>query len=72
MSSILPSSKRNGTYEFGWVPEGEEVVLIAIKKKENKLYLGKKETNTKTILEVDLDFKEVSFEKLQEELEKLN
>ncbi|WP_052158286.1 energy transducer TonB [Lacinutrix jangbogonensis] len=70
MSSILPSTKRNGNYEFGWVPKGEEVILIAIKYKDNKIYLGKQETNTTTVS--DLEFKEVTIQELKGELQKLN
>ena len=72
MSSILPGSKRNGNYEFGWVPKDEDVVLIGIKWEENKIYLGKKETNIKVVSELELDFKEVTVQELKTELQKLN
>lgn len=74
ISSILPSNKRNGSYEFGWVPKNEAVVLIAIKWKENNLYLGKKETNTASVLnqDFDMDFKEITFKALTKEIQKID
>ncbi len=72
ISSILPSKKRGVFTDFGDVPANEEVVLIAIKKVEDKLFLGIKETTTKPIDELDLDFKEVSVDKLKAEFQALN
>ncbi|WP_299883924.1 hypothetical protein [uncultured Lacinutrix sp.] len=72
MSSILPSIKRNSDYEFGWVPKDEEVILIAIKWKGNKLYLGKKTANTKIVQDLNLNFKEVTVHELKKELETLD
>lgn len=72
MRSILPSSKRKGNYEFGWVSKDEEVVLIGIKWQANKIYLGKKETNMKAVSELELDFKEETIQELKTELQKQN
>jgi len=72
ISSILPSSKRNDNFEFGWVPKDEDVVLIAIKQKDNKFYLGKKDIKTSRVLKQDIDFKEVTIQELKQELQALN
>lgn len=72
ISSILPSKKRGVYTDFGDVPTNEEVVLIAIKKVEDKLFLGIKETTTKPIDELDLDFNEVSVDQLKAKLQALN
>ncbi len=72
ISSILPSRKYRNSFDFGIVPEGEEISLVAIKKVDNKIYLGTKDTETKKISELDLNFKEVSLEELKKALQALN
>lgn len=73
ISSILPSRTSKGFYDFGSVPVNEEVILLAIKKKGNKIFLGLKELRIRaTSEEQDIDFKEVSLSELKKELIKLN
>lgn len=72
ISSVLPSKKSNGEYSFGDIPIDEDVILLAIKKKGNQLFLGIKEVKTKAISEIDLNFKEVTVDELKTELIKLN
>ncbi|WP_138432417.1 energy transducer TonB [Winogradskyella algicola] len=73
MSSILPSRASNGFYDFGVVPVNEEVILLGIKKKGDKIFLGLKELRIRaTSEEQDIDFKEVSLSELKKELIKLN
>jgi len=73
ISSILPSRASNGFYDFGLVPVNEEVILLGIKKKGDKIFLGLKESRIRaTSEEQDIGFKEVTLEQLKSELEKLN
>jgi hypothetical protein len=72
ISSVLPSRIINGDYSFGEIPIDEDVILLAIKKKGDKLYLGRKNVEIKAISELDLEFKEVTIEELKSELKKLN
>lgn len=72
MSAILPSKKFDDGFDFRFVPSGEEITLIAIKKIDDKLYLSKKESTTDAISEQDLDFREVTIQELKSELQKLN
>ena len=72
INSVLPSYVNNNLHDFGDVPVDENVILMAIKKKGDKLYLGKKEVKTKVISELDLDFKEITIDELKTELMKLN
>ncbi|WP_299363416.1 hypothetical protein [Winogradskyella sp.] len=72
ISSILPGKSINGQVDFGEVPLNEDVILLVIKKKGDKIYLGKKEVKTKTVSELDLEFKEVTIDELKTELINLN
>lgn len=73
ISSILPSRASNGFYDFGLVPVNEEVILLGIKKKGDKIFLGLKELRIRaTSEEQDIDFKEVTLSELKKELIKLN
>ena len=72
MSSILPSRASNGFYDFGLVPVNEEVILLGIKKKGDKIFLGLKELRIRATSKQDIDFKEVSLSELKKELIKLN
>ena len=72
MSSILPSKKFADEFDFGLLPIDEEVIVIAIKKTKDKLYLAKKEMQTKRNPDLKLDFKEVTIQELKMELENLN
>lgn len=72
INSILPSWHTNGVYDFQTVGANEDIVLVAIKRKDGKLYYDTVETKTKKNPKLDFDFKEVSLEELKKELEKLN
>lgn len=72
INSVLPSRRINGDYSFGEIPIDEEVILLVIKKKGDKLYLGFKDLKTKAVSELDLEFKEVTIDELKAELMKLN
>ncbi|WP_299337834.1 energy transducer TonB [uncultured Psychroserpens sp.] len=71
-NSILPSWYINGAYDFKTVGLDEEVILVAIKRTNGKLYYDTIETKTEVNPQLDFEFKEVSIEELKEELEKLN
>ncbi|WP_397364309.1 hypothetical protein [Olleya sp. R77988] len=71
-NSILPSKRNNDNYDFGTVAINEEVILVAIKMIDDKLFLGIKNATTKQISELKFDFKEVSLDQLKSELQKLN
>lgn len=73
ISSILPSRASNGFYDFGLVPVNEEAILLGIKKKGDKIFLGLKELRIReTSEEQDIGFKEVTLSELKKELKKLN
>lgn len=71
-NSILPSWYTNGVYDFQTVGANESIVLVAIQRKDGKLYYDLVETKTEANPQLDFDFKEVSLEELKSELEKLN
>ncbi|WP_166960232.1 energy transducer TonB [Yeosuana marina] len=72
ISGVIPSRKINGEFYFKNVPNAQEIVLIAIKKDNGKLYFDIVETQTQTKPSLEFDFKEVTVEELKRELEKLN
>lgn len=71
-NSILPSWYTNEVYDFQTVGANEDIVLVAIKRKNGKLYYDTIETKTKANPNVDFEFKEITIEELKSELEKLN
>jgi hypothetical protein len=72
ISSILPSKNNGDAYDFGNIPIGEEVKLIAIKEKNGKYYFDIKEVKIETHPNINFDFKERTLEEIREELETLN
>ena len=72
LNSVLPSNRIKDSFDFGTVAINEAVVLVAIKKVDDRLFLGLKEANVESVSELDIDFKEVSLEELKAELQKLN
>jgi hypothetical protein len=72
LNSVLPSWYTNDVYDFQTVGANEDVVLVAIKRKNGKLYYDAVDTKTESNPKVDFDFKEVSVEELKIELEILN
>jgi len=65
ISAILPSKKYKNHFDFGTIPADKTIVLVTIKKIRDKIYLGIKETETKQITELDLNFKEVTLKELK-------
>lgn len=72
MSSILSGKKQGEIFDFGQVPEDEAIILIAIKKTKDKLYLATKETKTRANPNVNLEFVELSMHELKEALKALD
>ena len=72
INAILPSSNNNGVYDFQTVGLDEDVVLVAIKRKNGKLYFDTVETKTTKKPKINFEFKEVSVEELRREIEKLD
>lgn len=71
-NSILPSRNSNDIYDFKTIGAGEEVVLVAIKRKAGKLFYDMIETTTEEHPKLNFEFKEVTIQTLQKELNKLN
>ncbi|WP_231565580.1 energy transducer TonB [Psychroserpens sp. Hel_I_66] len=71
-NSVLPSWKTNGFYDFRTIADNEDIVLVAIKRKNGKLYYDMVETKTEINPNINLNFKEVSIDQLKTELEQLN
>lgn len=72
MNSVLPSRNTNDNYDFQTVGVNEDITLIAIKRKNGKLYYDAVDTKTESNPKIDFDFKEVSVDELKKKLEKLN
>lgn len=70
--SVMPGWKNNEEYDFRQVPEGEDVVLVAIKKYDGKLYFDTLETETVENPNLKFNFKLVTLENLKNELKKLD
>jgi hypothetical protein len=71
LNSILPSRYLEG-FDFGYVPKDEEVVIVAIKQKEDKLYLDIIDSKTKANPDLEFNFKEMTIQEMKSELQKLN
>ncbi|MGJ8591338.1 MAG: hypothetical protein ACSHXF_02250 [Aquaticitalea sp.] len=72
VNSVLPSWKSNEDYDFGTVSDASEVVLVAIKKEEGRLFMDVVETKIEMNPKVDFEFKEVTLQEMKTELAKLN
>ena len=73
MNAILPSKNYGSIIDFGWISgKEEEVLLIAIKKKKDELYLGIEERKTSDASALDFNFKKVSIDELKDELSELD
>ena len=72
MNSVLPSRNTNDNYDFQTVGVNEDITLIAIKRKNGKLYYDAVDTKMESNPKIDFDFKEVSVDELKKKLEKLN
>jgi len=71
-NSILPSWYTQGAYDFKTVGTNEDIVLVAIKRKNGKLYFDAVETKTEVNPSINFEFKEATIDELKAELEKLN
>ncbi|WP_052467080.1 energy transducer TonB [Psychroserpens damuponensis] len=71
LNSVLPSWHTNDVYDFRTVGANENVILVAIKRKNGKLYYDTVDTKTASNPNVNFNFKEVNLEDLKIELEKL-
>lgn len=72
ISSILPSRETKGSFDFGSVPQNEEVVIIAIRKMGTELFLAQKVMTTGQESRLVLDFKKVTLDVLKEQIQLLN
>ncbi len=72
MNSVLPSRRSGKTFDFNLVPKNQDVVLIAIKKDEGKLYFDMVDAKTVETPSLEFNFKEVGLEELKSALEMLN
>lgn len=70
--SILPSRKSDGLYSFGMVPNNTEVILVAIKKAQGKLFLDTTETKINRDAKVIFNFREITVADLKNQLQKLD
>ena len=70
--SVLPGSRVADGLDFGQVPRGEDVILIAIKVIDNQYYMSIEELKVENLEELNLDFKAYTIEGLKKELERLN
>jgi len=71
LNSVLPSYYSNGVYDFQTVGANEDIVLVAIKRKDGKLYFDTLDTKTLENPEAEFNFKEVSLEELKKDIEQL-
>ena len=72
MYSVISGLKMNGEFNFKNVPNGENVVLIALKKENDKLYFDFVETKIKENPRLQFNFKQVTLQEIKKELKKLN
>ncbi len=69
-NSILPSKFINNEFDFGTVVNNEEIVIVAIKREEGKLFFDIIETNTNNT--PILNLKETTLDELQLQIKELN
>jgi hypothetical protein len=72
VNSVVPSWKSNEEYDFGMVFDDYDVVLVAIKKEEGRLFMAIVDTKIKANPTVDFDLKEVTLQEMKTEFQKLN
>ena len=72
VNSVLPSWKSNEDFDFGAVSDNTDVVLMAIKKQDGKLFVDIVDTKTTINPNVNFEFREVTLREMKAELEKLN
>ncbi len=72
VNSVLPSWKMNEEYDFGTISDASEVVLVAIKKEEGRLFMDIVDTKINSNPKVDFEFKEVTLQEMKSKLKNLN
>lgn len=68
-NAVLPSWQRQGYHDFQMVPENEKVMIIAIKRKNGKLYYDQIETNTSISPDFNFNLKEITLSELKQLIE---
>lgn len=71
LNSILPSRYLEG-FDFGYIAKDEDVVIVAIKMKEDKVYLDIIDAKTEASPDLKFHFKEVTIQEMKDELKNLN
>lgn len=71
-NSILPGKNIKNEYDFGTVAKNEDILLVAIKKQDGKLYLDIIDTKTSETPSLDFNFKEVTIDELKAKLKALD
>nr|WP_321232858.1 hypothetical protein [uncultured Psychroserpens sp.] len=72
INSVLPGKYNKGFYDFQTILDNEDVILVAIKRYNGKLYIDTIETKTEENPQISFEFKEVTTEELKTILEQLN
>ena len=72
INSVMPSRKTGDFYDFGDVPNKEDVILVVIKKEKGKLYLDILETTTQENPSLEFELRELTIKELKEQIEKLD
>lgn len=72
VNSVIPSWKSNEDYDFGTVFDDYDVILVAIKKVEGRLFMDVVDTKIKANPNVNFDLKEVTLQEMKTEMNKLN
>jgi TonB family protein len=70
-NSYVSGDKRNGMYYFNQLPKNEEIILLAFKKLDNKVFWARKKITTGMGTESLENFEEITFDDLNANLEKL-
>lgn len=72
MKAKLYSAKINNKYIFSYVPSGEKITIVAIKKVNAQTFLAIKETTTTAKSENNLSFEPVTLQQLDDAIKKLD
>ncbi len=72
VNSVIPSWKSKEDYDFGTVFDDYDVILVAIKKEEGRLFMDVVDTKIKANPNVNFDLKEVTLQEMKTEMNKLN
>jgi hypothetical protein len=71
INSLMEGKASKGKNLFTDVPKGEQITLFGIRKKDDKIFMALKNTKVSTS-HIDLEYKEVTYEEMQETLKFLN